>query len=401
MKPDCPVKDAPKVKKEAAEDSKIKEGTVKGGESGGPAPEASSSTPFHPPSVQPSEDLMKEAVQLLKSLRPSLKAINMKSVNTKDGVARALLDGGATHVLRPAHSKEEFDKAIPIKVELAAGVTTLRQVESTGALLTDFDTQTIVPLGKVVRLGYKVKWESDSFELWSPSGQKMSVLLEAGCPTVELKVANVLIAELESYEADMNRRVMALRAGNPGDIAPNVWRWLTDLRRMWPEVPDELIARVVPMGRWSSDQVPLNRRQRQRVMASSSVILHLFSGPDQSWWKKQLDSNTRTVVRVDKTVDQTQDLLSDHLTGFLAEVCEKGVVDVILGGPPCRTVSKLRFRRPGPPPLRSRKGPERFALNDLSDSMRELAYGDAVLWMRQVWLYFSQSALPQGASKRP
>ena len=298
----------------------------------------------------------------------------MRSVNSKEGVSRALLDGGATHVLRPARRKEEFEKAIPIKVELAAGVTTLRQVEATGTLLTDFDTQIIVPLGKVVRLGYKVKWENDSFELWD---QRVEVLLEAGCPTVELKVAKALIGELETYEADMSRRVAALRAGNPGDLSPCVWRWLAD----------ELIARVVPMGKWSSDQVPLNRRQRQRVMSSSSVILHLFSGPDQSWWKKQLDSNTRTVLRIDKTVDSAQDLLSDQLTGFLAEVCEKGVVDVVLGGPPCRTVSKLRFRRPGPPPLRARNGPERFALNDLSDAMRELAFGDAVLWVRQLWLY--------------
>ena len=44
-------------------------------------------------------------------------------------------------------------------MELAAGVTTLRQVGATGTLITDFDTQTIVPVGKVVRLGYSVKWE--------------------------------------------------------------------------------------------------------------------------------------------------------------------------------------------------------------------------------------------------
>ena len=149
---------------------------------------------------------------------------------------------------------------------------------------------------------------------------------------------------------------------------------------------------MVPTGKWSGEQVPLNRRQRQRVLSSSSVILHLFSGPEQAWWKKQLDSNSRTVLCIDKSADAAQDLLSDHLTSFLAEVCEKGVVDVILGGPPCRTVSKLRFRRPGPPPLRARSGPERFALKDLSDSMRELAFGDAVLWMRQLWLYTLASA---------
>ena len=60
-----------------------------------------------------------------------------------------------------------------------------------------------------------------------PRGMKIEVLLEAGCPTVDLGVARRLIKELENFEADLSRRVAALRAGNPGDLAPNVWKWLT------------------------------------------------------------------------------------------------------------------------------------------------------------------------------
>ena len=108
------------------------------------------------------------------------------------------------------------------------------------------------------------------------------------------------------------------------------------------------------------------------------------------------------MICVDKMADSNQDLLADQLTSFLAEVCEKGVVDVILGGPPCRKVSKLRLRRPGPPPLRARSGPERFALEDLSDAMRELAWNDAVFvdeaavalhfgMARHVLVWFSRS----------
>lgn len=84
-----------------------------------------------------------------------------------------------------------------------------------GALVTDFETQVIVPLGKVVRLGYRVKWEGEAFELFSPSGTKIEVLLEAGCPTVDMKTANQLIEELEGYEVDMTQRAAALRAGSP------------------------------------------------------------------------------------------------------------------------------------------------------------------------------------------
>ena len=308
MKPECPVKDVPKVKKEIGEDAKSKDGSAKGSDGG------------H--GTQPGEALggsHKEAVQLLKSLRPSVKALCMRSVNTTEANGRALLDGGATHVLRPARSKKEFEEAIPIKVELAAGVTTLRQVESTGTLITDFETQTIVLLGKVVRMGYKVRWEGDSFEMWDHSGEPVEVLLESGCPTVTIKTANHLMEELEKL------RVAALKAGDPGDLVPNVWKWLKDLREMWPEVPDELIARVVPTGRWTAESAPLNRRQRQKIAASSSVVLHVFSGPDQSWWRKRLDSSSRTVICVDKMADSNQDLLADQLTSFLAEVCEKGL----------------------------------------------------------------------------
>ena len=179
---------------------------------------------------------MKEAVQLLKSLCPSGKVLGVKSLASSGGHCRALLDGGATHVLRPTCSKAECDKALPIKVKLTAGITTLRQVETTGTLITDFDTQAIVPLGKIVRLGYRVCWEGESFELWDSAGSKVEVQLESGCPTVEPSLANHLIEQLETHEAEMSRRVAALKAGNPGDFAPTVWKWLRDLRELWSKV---------------------------------------------------------------------------------------------------------------------------------------------------------------------
>ena len=130
-----------------------------------------------------------------------------------------------------------------------------------------------------------------------------------------------------------------------------------------------------------------NRRLRKRFESCESLVIHLFSGPDQGWWKKRLDSSKRSVLCLDKEAGADQDLLSDSVIGYLAELCESGKVDAVLGGPPCRTVSKLRFRRPGPPPLRSRTGPERFGLTGLTDGQRELAVSDAVLWFRQLWLF--------------
>eukprot|EP00913_Durusdinium_trenchii_P014186 g13313.t1 len=363
MRSECPVKEVPHVKKGNADEKKGKESEVKPVEGQSSSP--STTGLFFPPAepdAAPAEALVKEAVQLLKSLRPAIKAVTVCAINPGEGHSRALLDGGTTHILRPARSKAEFEKAVPIKVELAAGVATLRQVQTTGTLVTDFDTQLIVPLGKVVKLGYRVTWENEEFEMVDPKGAKVDVLLEAGCPTVDLPTARRLIQELEDQEVELDRRVRALRA--------------------------EVTCRPTFGGGWWI----FGSCGQKFLMSCLRGWCLQANGPDQSWWRKRLETGSRSVLCVDKMVDPAQDLLSDHLTSFLADLCERGSVDVVLGGPPCRTVSKLRFRQPGPPPLRARSGPERFALESLSDALRELAWNDAVLWMRQIWLYTLASA---------
>ena len=395
LKPDCPVRESPKGKKVDADDGGK---SSRGAEASGPAAKASigpkeepgarkaqADVSEHP--TKAGDELVKEAVELLRSLRPSLKMVAVKSACDVSGVTRALLDGGATHILRPAVSAEEFQAATPIKVELAAGHAMLRQLQDSGTILTDYPTQVIVPLGKVTQLGYRVHWEGELFELWSPTGEKVPVELESGCPTVELRTAEELIAQLETKEVEYSRRLRALRAGDRGDLNPQVWAWLEDLKTLWPQVPEELLVRVIPSGSWSGETVPWNRRARKRIESCSSVVLHLFSGADQSWWKRELDTADRCVICVDRDANPMQDMLSDSLTSFLAELCMSGRVDALIGGPPCRTVSRLRFSQPGPPPLRARYGLERFGLDSLTQAQHDLAWNDAVLWMRHLWLF--------------
>lgn len=75
--PDCPVKEVPKVKKENGENGKSKEVVTKSEEGSSSMAAEASGAVFSPLTLQPSEDLMKEAVQLLKSLRPSVKMIGV------------------------------------------------------------------------------------------------------------------------------------------------------------------------------------------------------------------------------------------------------------------------------------------------------------------------------------
>ena len=102
MKPDCPVREVtnPKVKKENSpvkekDKSEFEEVAVEGTKVTilSPSPSAA------PPTEQVNGELVKEAVQLLRSLRPRTKAVKVSSMREGSG-ERALLDGGATHVLR-------------------------------------------------------------------------------------------------------------------------------------------------------------------------------------------------------------------------------------------------------------------------------------------------------------
>ena len=113
----------------------------------------------------------------------------------------------------------------------------------------------------------------------------------------------------------------------PGDLDPRVWRWLNDLQEMWPEVPDDLLVRVIPTGNWDGSSLPWNRRQRKRFRTCDSVIVHLFSGPDQSWWKRQLETKSRAVLCVDKEANLYQDLLRDEVASYCVRAGQCGQPD--------------------------------------------------------------------------
>ena len=156
MRPECPVKETPKVKKAdkrvIEEDAGARSSTA----SAEAAKTASTNPPVETDQKKVEAALLQEAIHLMKSLRPSVKAL-VASVTCEKG--RALLDGGATHILRQARSSEEYAAAVPIVVELASGSTTPRQIKSSGTLVDDKQTQTIIPLGKLAALGFRILWE--------------------------------------------------------------------------------------------------------------------------------------------------------------------------------------------------------------------------------------------------
>eukprot|EP00435_Cladocopium_sp_Y103_P030096 s34_g7.t1 len=345
-----------------------------------------------PASGAPAMELIKEATSLLKSLKiPALKAVRISSLEVKGG-GRALLDGGATHALRTAADLHEWESGIEVKVELAQGHTTLRQLPWTGTLLSSSPVQCIVRLGVLAEIGYAIRWEGTVFELLDPAGCVVDSKLEGSCPTVSEELGLELIKEVEKYHLERRARLAVLRGeGNVGELPMEEVKHLEELRKMFPEVPEHLLVRVLPgqkaAGKHREGDLPWNRRQRKRLRRAQQVVVHLFSGKDEKFWKRELETQNRAVLCIDTELDSRHNLLRDDVMEFLLELADRGNTSAWLGGPPCRTMSRLRYRQPGPPPLRAREGPERFGLKDLEEFLRRRVEDDTVLWLRQYYLY--------------
>lgn len=99
------------------------------------------------------------------------------------------------------------------------------------------------------------------------------------------------------------------------------------------------------------------RHSSQRVC----VVLHLFSGPprDQDVECSLHDAAAAVglalfVASVDLSRHVDWDITKPRIYHALFETICQGLIDVVIGGPPCATWSKLRYKPNGPPPLRFR-----------------------------------------------
>ena len=190
------------------------------------------------------------------------------------------------------------------------------------------------------------------------------------------------------FGAHQGGRALLRGAPSPiGSLLKDDVKHLEELRRLFPEVPEEILVRILPTRSWSGAELPWNRRVRRRLRKARQIVLHLFSGDTEKFWKSELEAPGREVLCVDVEIDRRQNLLKDDIYSFLLDLADTGTLDAVIGGPPCRTASRLRYVQPGPPPLRSRIGPERFGLKDLDEVLLQRVRDDTVLWLRQYYIY--------------
>ncbi|CAE7196678.1 RE1 [Symbiodinium microadriaticum] len=148
-----------------------------------------------------SEAAIKEAAQILQSLRLSAIRCDLKSASeilskaTERG-RRGLIDGGATACLRTAHSSE---RSLPtISVRLAYGSCDLH-INQYGTLLSEVPVSPIISVKALLRLGYRIDWNASRCRVYHPKFGDLEVDTSTGCPEVNEGVALELIDQYELY----------------------------------------------------------------------------------------------------------------------------------------------------------------------------------------------------------
>ena len=333
-------------------------------------PEVTQGTP-----ISATEELLKEAADLLKSLKvQSMKAVRLKSVG--EGVYGApgefaLLDGGATNALRKAR-EDEAEFMVPTTVELAHGTTTLYRVPGHQTLLSRTDVEPIIPLGWLVQGGYHIDWGREKCIIQHPERGPLRCELRAGCPVMQREAGLALLDDLE--KGRLGRQI-------PTTGTSARW-WMQN----FPDLPQRLLQWTEGQDQtWKSlGTLPWNRHRRRRLWKSRGVIVHLFAGQDHRPWEAWQQKGYE-VLCLD--VKKGGDLHNPAVWAFLWELASSNKVIGVIGGPPCRTVSRLRMRRPGPVPLRGRKPEERWGLAGLAPSDTQKTDYDSMLLMKHVALW--------------
>ena len=355
-----------------------------------------------PAATPATTELLAEATQLLKSLRmPNLKVMRLS--NLQPHAQMVLLDSGATHGLRPAVSEEEWQSGTRTQVMLADGVTeSLRLKPGTKVLLSDpllrpENTSWIVPMGCLNELNYKLVWKDHMCHLYTKAGEKIDVELHNGCPYVAHEFGAKLLTVLGQHQIQQELKKMTLKsiltrgAAGLGNNMSIEMAMLVKLKEVMPTLPEDLALKLVPDLSVLTDpniglNLPWNRRKRKRLMMAKNVIIHMYSGPDASYWERRLSNEHTEVLCVDLEASTPSNALDETTFAFLLSLCASKRVKALLGGPPCRTTSALRFQKDdGPPILRTEDHP--YGLPSLTPQQAELVTNDSILWLRLMLMY--------------
>ena len=331
-------------------------------------------------------DIMERLQQQLNALKQ--KAFRLHKISS--GSNQGLIDSGATHPLRPEKPGEKSDGYEVVQVSLADGNVTNLRMSPTGTMISPTeDIEPIVPMGQLAEvLNCRISWRPTGIEIEHPERGVIGVTSQDGCPQVTRQLALDLIGEIEDKKGRISVKSLQFEEEK---------FWMDEFlsshpvfSALPPWIKDRL---VVTPGSWSS--LPANRRKRKR-MSRDGFIAHLFAGEDtgftlmEAW--KQVGGEEFHLLEIDKKRGPGHDLLTDDgpYSGLMRAAME-GKLLGLLGGPACRTRSKLRHipipEQPNAPrPVRSWNGGE-FGNQDNTASETAQVREDDVLMWRMLFLH--------------
>ena len=250
------------------------------------------------PDIQMKVMRVLQEVQQLDILKPILNAISRWTYTTSPTTTPrsrdALLDSGATHILRKPKDLDEWNQAKSVSVQLAGDSSVTMRQTTDGTLLTgDALAQVIAPLGKVIStLGYRLHWDQNACELQSDDGEILPLTVVKGCPELPESTAAALISQLEAKQLPELRRSTATTVKTIGDAKQSWWSHLIDYvrggstdncRRAVDKMEyfdykqmlkEKFVIRQPRPGIWElMKALTLNRRARKRLLRASSVMV--------------------------------------------------------------------------------------------------------------------------------
>ena len=143
---------------------------------------------------------------------------------------------------------------------------------------------------------------------------------------------------------------------------------------LWPCAPQEILDGGMaqkPLG----DTRPEILKIKHAIEGSKRVIVHICCGKSRGKFDDIATELGMSVI----DIDMEENVLRPDTWWWLVKLATTDLVFCWLAGPPCRTRSVMRYKRPGPIPLRSRNGPERWGYSIISWAQKQECRDDDII----------------------
>ena len=260
----------------------------------------------------------------------------------------ALIDSGATNILRPPRDEKERQDAVPVSVVLAGDTKKELVQNDVGTIIAGSDTrtQTIIPMCELVNHGWKVTWTGKKLAIKHPEFGRMRTALRGGCPEVAREEVRRIIDHMcrELY-VEVKALKARIDAVNDKEAEP----WTTSLRRlvelkdwaalakaietapMFKDLPGKIKDKLFTELEFTEEagwnymkDLPLTRRERRKLLRSKRWVVNLFSGkgaPDDPLATIGAGADDdRVLLNVDIERSKAYDLTKD------------GIFKILMGG---------------------------------------------------------------------